>query len=176
MVDLPPYPSAGSPQRLIVGILRPWFSEFPHIKVGTLIPQDMSEAMPFVLVRTDRRTGRESGVSRDERFLRTARIGVEVFTSGLDAEATGYDIEESAQLAIFHAHRNQIVVPGVGSISAITSSTNIARVSDYATSTGVVQYASLPKGAVRHEAVYQFLVRPPVGGAKNNAFVPSRYS
>lgn len=172
--DLAPYPSFGSVQRLALGILRPWFSEH-NITVGTTIPADMSDKMPFMLVRADRRTGRESAVSKDERFMRTSLLSVEVFTSGLNAEQQGYQIEESAQLALFHAWRNQIAVPQAGSIAAITSSTDIARVSDYATSTGVVQYASLPKGAVRHEAVYQLLIRPPLGGVKND-YLPSRFS
>jgi hypothetical protein len=171
---LPPYPAFGPVSRLALGILRPWFGDL--VTIGTQIPADLSDKIPFMLVRADRRTGRESGVSADERFLRTSLLSVEVFTSGLSAESDGYDIEESARMAIFHAWRNQIVVPGAGSIAAITSTNDIARVSDYATSTGVVQYASLPKGSVRHEAVYQLLVRPPRKGSTGNRFIPSQYS
>ncbi|WP_051298078.1 hypothetical protein [Brevibacterium album] len=170
---LPPYPAFGPVARLGLGILRPWFGD--AVTIGTQIPADLSDKMPFILVRADRRTGRESGVSQDERFLRTSLLSVEAFTSGLNAESDGFDIEESARMAIYHAWRNQIVVPGAGSIAAITSTTDIARVSDYATSTGVVQYASLPKGTVRHEGVYQLLVRPPKGGTANR-FIPSQYA
>ena len=172
MSDLVLYPAFGSVQRIGVGLLRPWFARTGvDIRVGTLIPENLDGKLPFVLVRSDRRTGRESRTSRDERFLRTALLTVEVFTNGLNAEDDGYDIEESARLCLWDAWRRQVVVPDGGVISSIVASTDIARVSDYATSTGVVQYASLPKNTVRHEAVYQVMVRPPQ--STENLFIPA---
>lgn len=170
------FPAFGPVHRLGLGIIRDWFAgvrdENRPITVGSRIPADLSEKMPFVMVRSDRRSGMESAQSRDERFLKASKLSIETFTTGLDAENDGYDIQESIRLAIWQAWQDQKVVPDAGSISSIVASTEAALVSDYATSTGVVQYASLPKGAARTEAIYQVLVRPPDQATLTNPFIP----
>ena len=170
------YPAFGPVHRLGLGIVRDWFAgvkdEGRPVTIGSRIPSDLSEKMPFVMVRADRRSGMESAASRDERFLKATKISVETFTTGLNAENDGYDIQESIRLAFWQAWREQKVVDDAGSISQIVASTEAALVSDYATSTGVVQYASLPKGAARTEAIYQVLVRPPAQATLTNHFIP----
>ena len=167
------YPAFGSPQRLVLYVLREWFKDTDYgLHIATLMPNDFDGRLPFVLVRSNQRTGNEGVRSADERFMRTVSIGIETITTGLNAENDGYELQESCRLALLWAQREQLTIPGVGSIASFIRSNDISRVSDYATSTGVVQYASLPKGAVRHEAIYQMMMRPPLGGASNK-YLPS---
>lgn len=174
------YPAFGPIHRLGLGIIRPWFDglevEGRPVTVGSRIPADMSDMMPFVMIRADRRSGKETTRSRDERFLKASLLSIETFTTGLNAENDGYDLQESCRLALWQAWDNQVSIPDAGSLAAIVSSSEAALVSDYATSTGVVQYASLPKNAARTEAIYQVFVRPPERDSLNNAFIPSHSS
>lgn len=173
------YPTFGPIHRLGLGIIRDWFDGMEvdgrPITVGSRIPADLSDSMPFVMVRADRRSGAQTTRSDDERFLKASLLSIETFTVGLNAENDGYDIQESCRLALWNAWRNQVSVPGAGSVSQLVSSSEAALVSDYATSTGVVQYASLPKGAARTEAIFQLYVRPPAQSTVSNAFIPSQY-
>lgn len=174
------YPAFGPIHRLGIGVIREWFAgmevEGRPITVGSRIPADMSDKLPFVMVRADRRSGKETTRSKDERFLQASLLSVETFTTGVNAESDGYDIQESCRLALWGAWRDQISIPDAGSIAAIESSSGAALVSDYATSTGVVQYASLPKAAARTEAIYQLFVRPPSQSTIVNPFIPSHSS
>ena len=61
--------------------------------------------------------------------------------------------------------------PDLGYLNHMNLWSQAARVSDYATSTGVVQYASLPNGVVRYESIYQFIVRPVERGMTDNPFL-----
>lgn len=170
------YPAFGPIHRLGLGILRPWFAGVVvgggPVHVGSLIPENMSSKLPFIMVRSDRRSGLAIRASDDERFMKSSRLSIETFTSGLNAENDGYDIQESVRLALWDAWSKQTTVPDAGSISTILSASEAARVTDYATSTGVVQYASLPKGAVRTEAIYEVFVRPPEQSSIKNPFIP----
>ena len=173
------YPAFGPVHRLGVRVIRDWFAGIEHdgrpVTVGTRIPSDMSEAIPFVMVRSDRRSGKETTRSRDERFLKASLLSIETFTTVVNAENDGYDLQESCRLALWNAWHEQISIPDGGSIAHIVSSSEAALVSDYATSTGVVQYASLPKNAARTEAIYQLFLRPPVQDTIVNPFIPSQY-
>lgn len=173
------YPAFGPIHRLGLAVLRDWFAGVVvngrPIRVGSRIPEDLSEYMPFVMVRADRRSGAATSSSSDERFIKTSLLSIETFTTGVNAENDGYDLQESCRLALWEAWRNQTTIPDAGSISRVISSSEAALVSDYATSTGVVQYASLPKGAARTEAIYQLYVRPPGRETVTNPFIPSQH-
>lgn len=173
------YPAFGPIHRLALGIIRDWFAGLEHddrpVTIGSRIPDDMSDKIPFVMVRSDRRSGKEAYRSADERFLKASLLSIETFTSGVNAENDGYDLQESCRLALWSAWREQKTVPDGGSISSIVSSSEAALVSDFATSTGVVQYASLPKNAARTEAIHQLFVRPPVQETIVNPFIPSHH-
>lgn len=172
------YPAFGPVHRLALGIIRDWFDGVTHdgrpVTVGSRIPDDMSESIPFVMVRADRRSGKEAYRSSDERFLKASLLSIETFTSGVNAENDGYDLQESCRLALWNAWLEQKTIPDGGSISSIVSSSESALVSDFATSTGVVQYASMPKNAARTEAIYQLFVRPPEQATIANPFIPSQ--
>lgn len=173
------YPAFGPVHRLGLRVIRDWFAGLEHdsrpVTVGSRIPADMSESIPFVMVRADRRSGDHVRSSDDERFMRSSLLSIETFTTGVNAENDGYDIQESCRLALWNAWIKQTVVDGAGSIARINSSSEAALVSDFATSTGVVQYASLPKNAARTEAIYQLFLRPPPQDTVSNPFIPSQY-
>lgn len=168
------YPVFGHPQVLGKRILDHWFKGLPEGRkplVVTQIPYDLEGKLPMVMVRSDRRSGDPITGSRDGRFIQSAPLSIETFTNGVDAEDDGYQLAESCRLALFWAWRKQYRVPGVGVLNKIGHVGAIARVSDFATSTGVVQYASLPKSAVRHEMNMRVIIRPD-GGNTTNMFVP----
>lgn len=173
------YPAFGPVHRLGLAIVRDWLEGVTHdgvpITVGSRIPADMSDKLPFVMVRADRRSGGQTRQSGDERFLRSSLLSIETFTVGVNAENDGYALQESIRLALWQAWRDQVTVPDAGSISTIISSSDAALVSDYATSTGVVQYASLPKNAARTEQIFQIFIRPPRQDTIVNPFIPSQH-
>lgn len=169
------YPAFGHPQMLVREILIRWFASVPDDRrplVVTKIPGDLEDKLPMVMVRSDRRSGDPIGQSRDDRFVRAVPVSIETFTAGVNAEDDGFQLGESCRLALHWAWRNQVSVPGFGSINKISQMTSVARVSDFATSTGIVQYASLPKSAVRHEMNLRALIRPD-SGPETNMFVPN---
>lgn len=177
MADL--YPAFGPVHRLGLKIVRDWLDGITHdgvpITIGSRIPENMSDALPFVMVRSDRRSGGQTRRSGDERFIRSSLLSIETFTVGVNAENDGYGLQESIRLGLWQAWRDQVSVPDAGSISQLISSSDAALVSDYATSTGVVQYASLPKNAARTEQIFQVFVRPPRQDTIVNPFIPDHH-
>ena len=161
-------PTFGSVDDLLLGIFRPFF-DGQDVHVGTLFSSAIEP--PLVIVRRERRSGTASVDSDDDRFIQPAIVSVNTITSGPDADMLGEQLQEACRIAIREAQQNQIVVPGGGSISAITNSIEPSRVSDWATSTGVVQYAALPKGWVRYESVYRLLIRPPDQTTVTNRYI-----
>jgi len=161
----------GSVDDLMVTVLKDFFTG-QDIHIGTLFSSAL--APPIIIVRRERRSGQASIDSDDDRFIQSAIVSVNTITSGPDADLMGEELQEACRIAIREAQQNQTSVPGKGSISAITNSIEPSRVSDWATSTGVQQYASLPKGWTRYESVYRFLIRPPDQTQVTNRYVPSR--
>lgn len=140
------------------------------VHVHTTFSEDM--ALPAVVARRDRRSGTIALQSRDDRFLQPAILMVSTLTTGPDADAEGEQLQEACRHALRNAQQQQLTFPGCGSIAVIEGSTHPAKVSDWQTATTVVQYASLPKGAVRYEAIYRLLVRPPDQSTIHNPFKP----
>lgn len=158
----------GSAEELLLGILRQFF-EGKNVHVGTLFSPGLEP--PFVMVRRERRSGSVGLRDYDDRHLQSAIISINTVTSGIDADELCEELQEACRVAIRQAQQNQVTVPGAGHIASIYSSVTPSRVSDWATSTGVVQYAALPKGWVRYEAVYLLLIRPPDQALVNNRYI-----
>lgn len=158
-------PTFGSVDDLMVNIMKTFFEGHPDVHVGTLFASALEP--PIVIVRRERRSGQASIDADDDRFIQSAIVSVNTITSGPDADQLGEQLQEACRIAIREAQQNQVTFPGCGHISAITNSVEPSRVSDWATSTGVVQYASLPKGWTRFESVYRLLVRPPLDHVPN---------
>jgi hypothetical protein len=162
-------PVFGSTDGLLMAIFRDFFIG-QDIQIGTLFVEDM--ATPAIVARRERRSGNGASPSRDSRYMDPAIVSINTLTSGLEAEGDGADLQEMCRIALMQAQLEQKVYPGLGHISVIENSTPASRVSDWATSTGIVQYATLPKGVVRYESVFRLLIRPPVSGSVNNRFRP----
>jgi hypothetical protein len=161
-------PEFGSADELFVEIFRRFFVG-QAIEIATVYQEGMT--VPIIETRRERRSGTMGLGTKDERFLRSAVMTVNVMCAGIDADEDAEQLSEMCYNALLEAQQNQIVIPGRGHIADIKNSSTIAREADWATSTGSVQYASLPKGTVRYETIYRVLFRPPVGGA-NNKFAP----
>lgn len=161
-------PQFGSADEIFVGVLKRYFAG-QAIEVATIYQEGMT--LPMVETRRERRSGTMGLGTKDERFLRSAVMVVNCLVSGINAEQEAEQLSEACYNALLEAMVNQIVIPGKGHISDIKNSSTIASEPDWATSTGSVQYAQLPKGTVRYETIYRVLFRPPRGGA-NNPFIP----
>lgn len=161
-------PIFGSVDELLLGVLRNALAD-DQVHIGTLYSEGLTP--PIVIVRRDRRSGSLGLENDDDRFMQSAVVSVNTLTAGENADEDGEELHEACRIAIREAHLNQTVIPGCGHIAAVLNSITPARVSDWATSSGAVQYASLPKGWVRFESVYRLLIRPPDQSTVNNRFI-----
>jgi hypothetical protein len=164
-------PVFGSVDDLMIALLKDFF-DGQDIHIGTLYASALEP--PIIIARRERRSGQASIDSTDDRFIQSAIISINTITSGPDADQIGEELQEACRIAIREAQQNQTVFPGLGSISSITNSIEPSRVADWATSTGQVQYASLPKGWTRFESVYRLLIRSPHTTPVSNRFVTNR--
>jgi hypothetical protein len=162
-------PTFGSVDELMLTLFQQFF-DGQDVVVGTLFASHLEP--PFVIVRRERRSGTASVDATDDRYILPAIVSVNTITSGPDADQLGEELQEACRIAIREAQQNQTYIEGCGSISAITNAIEPSRVADWATSTGVVQYASLPKGWTRYEAVYRLLIRPPDQASVSNRYMP----
>ena len=133
-----------------------------------------SESMqvPAIVARRDRRSGTLALHSQDDRFMQPVILMVSTITDGPDADEMAEELQEMCRYALRQAQQLQVSIPGCGSIAVLEASTHPAKVSDWQTSTSVVQYASLPKGAVRYESIFRLLIRPPAQDTITNRFKP----
>lgn len=150
-------PVFGSLERLALGIFDPFF-EGMGVTVTPLFQEGMT--LPVVMARNDTASGSTGAYRSDFRFLRPVVLSVDTITAGINADDEASQLQEACRIALQEAWEKQITVPGVGYISKIENSTMASRKSDWATSTGPVQYASLPRGAMRYESNYRLLIRP----------------
>jgi len=140
----------------------------PYVQVVSTYQQNIQP--PAVLAINTRRTGLDAYGNNDEMFMRSAVMEINTFTDGADAETDGVNLQESVKQALVRAHLKQIHYPGLGIINHISSPLTATRQTDWATATGPVQYSKLPEGAVRYEARYKMIIRPPY--EHYNQFLP----
>lgn len=161
-------PIFGSADELMLGILRPFFAG-QEVHIGTLFASGLEP--PVIIARRERRSGTQVIDVRDDRFVQAAVVSINTITAGIDADEIGEELQEACRIAIRQAVINQTVVPGAGHITRLENAIVPSRVADWATSTGVVQYSSLPKGWVRYESVYRLIIAPPSQELSTNRFV-----
>jgi hypothetical protein len=138
---------------LMLAILR---DGLPGIQVNSLIAKD--QTFPLVLVRRDPSFGNWQG---DTRFLDAARVAVHAFCQDPDGDEDAAILSEAVRVVIRDAWLSQKVVPSRGHITRVDLASAPRRVTDWATSTGPVQYADLPTGVWRYEATYDIEIRKP---------------
>lgn len=174
-----PIPEYGPSEDLLLRILRSYFYEDPYRfdpppgsdapNIGTLIPDDTR--FPYILVRRDRRSGGQNITARNEKFIQSMVVTFETFCQGIEGDNDNTLIQEAIRHAVLTAVDGQAGWPDLGYLNRAAVWSQPARVSDHATSTGVVQYASLPQNVVRYESIYQMLVRPVEAHGTKNRFL-----
>lgn len=127
----------------------------PDIPVTSLI-EDEPLRPYFIVVR---RVPSFSQWDGDPRFVDIARFSVHVFAADPDGDEKGALISEAVRNVMREAERTQKKIPGVGWVSKIKMMAEPARVTDWATSSGPVQYADLPTGMWRYETQYRIEIR-----------------
>jgi hypothetical protein len=162
-------PFFGSVDELVRVVFEQFFAG-QDVNIYTLFSENMQT--PAIVARRERRSGTLALQSRDDRFMQPAIIMVSTITDGPDADEMGEELQEMCRYALRQAQQLQVSIPGCGSIAVLEGSTHPAKVADWQTSTSVVQYASLPKNAVRYEAIYRLLIRPPDQNTITNRFKP----
>lgn len=163
----PPY--FGSVDELLRSIFTQFFAG-QDVHVYTTFQENMQT--PAIIARRDRKSGTLALATRDDRFMQSAIIMVSTITEGPDADEMGEELQEMCRYALRQAQQLQVSVPGCGSIAVYEESMHPSKVADWQTSTSVVQYASLPKNAVRYESVARLLCRPPDQNTITNRFKP----
>jgi hypothetical protein len=162
-------PHFGSVDDLVREVLEKFFAG-QDVHVYTTFSEHMQT--PAIVARRERRSGTLALASKDDRFMQPAIIMISTVTSGVDADQEGEELQEMCRYALRQAHQLQLEIPGCGSIAALEISTHPSKVSDWQTSTSVVQYASLPKNACRYEQIARLLIRPPAQDTITNRFKP----
>lgn len=127
------------------------------IPVNITIPAD--PVIPFVLVRRLSGLGNWDGDSRG--LIDVARMAIHVYTDGINGEAAAEALSEIIRDELHRAWMNHWKDPELGTLVKIKMKEEPTRASDWATSSGPVQYADLPSGAWRYETRYEARIKPP---------------
>lgn len=138
---------------LMLAVLR---DGLPGIQVQSLIAKN--QTFPLVLARRDPSFGNWAG---DTRFLDAARVAVHCFCEDPDGDEDAAILSEAVRVVLRDAWLKQTVYPGRGHITRVDLAAAPRRQTDWATSSGPVQYADLPTGVWRYEATYDIEIRKP---------------
>lgn len=147
----------GPVEDLALTILRDYFKD-ADVNVASVFREDMR--LPAVVARQDKKSGTSNVYATDPRFNRVSLVSIDVICEGPDADQDAPMLHEAVKDAFMRAWFDQTTVEGVGYIQKIENIGTPSRSSDWATSTGVVQYASLPQGAVRYDNTMRIFIRP----------------
>lgn len=156
LYDLVDFPAV---ENLILPLLR---EAIPDVPIYSTIPEGVDE-IPYVLARKHFTQQWWAGDNRG--FINDVWLKVETFTQDpgfVDATTPGGDDQGSVLSEIVRkALRDSVgkVVPGVGHIAQFQVINDARRAADWTTATGPVQYADLPLGTWRYEAIYRLRTR-----------------
>lgn len=162
-------PNFGPVEDLLLNILRDYFSG-TDITVASVFREGMT--LPAIVARQDKKSGTSNIYASDPRFFRVALVSVDVVCEGPDADQDASLLHEAVKDALVNAWFSQLIVEGVGYIAKIENIGTPSRSADWATSTGVVQYASLPQGAVRFDNTFRLFIRPDQDQTRAREFNP----
>lgn len=129
---------------------------FPELRFETFVPETLT--YPMI---TGARFASQGVWSGDPRFIDSGPVRINVFCAGPDADVEAFLISEAIRVMMLEASLERWHFPGIGSIVNISMNTEPADVNDWATATGIVQFADLPEGVTRFETVYQMTIRRP---------------
>ncbi|MGI5530155.1 hypothetical protein ACQEVX_23030 [Streptomyces syringium] len=119
---------------------------------------DQHETFPLVLIRRDPSFGAWSG---DTRFTDIARVVVNAFAADPDGDQDAAILAEAVRVVLRDAWLKNDTTTGHGHITRVEMNSAPRRASDWATATGPVQFADLPTGIWRYEAIYDVRIRKP---------------
>lgn len=130
----------------------------PDVETVSLVPKK-ANLFPLILLRAYYNSASWHG---DERFFDTVMVSVHTFTEDPDGDQAGALLSEAVRVALRDAARAKKKVDGIGSLHSVKMTSRPRRVTDWATSTGPVQYADLPSGTYRYETIYRVTFRRPL--------------
>jgi hypothetical protein len=136
---------------MLLAILR---KGLPDIPVVSLIAERPPPA--FILIR---RMAGMGGWNGDPRFTDVGRFFVHTYTQDPDGDWKGAVLSEAIRVVLRKAWMEHWSFPELGSVVEINLTNEPSRVTDWATSAGPVQYADLPTGFWRYEAIYSIQIR-----------------
>lgn len=125
------------------------------IPVYTLIP----EHPPFPFVMARRLGNQVVNWNGDPRFVDHARFSVQAFATDPDGDEKAALISEAIRVILRGHWLAHTTLQGLGSVAKLTMASAPTRVTDWATSTGPVQYADLPTDVWRYETQYNLWFR-----------------
>lgn len=132
----------------------------PDVPIYALIPFDQFPIDDF-FIQVRRITG-QGYWSGDDRFIDSGGIAVHVFAKGPNADQVAALVSEAVRVALRDAARNRRWFPGLGGLIKVRLDDEPVRKTDWATSSGPVQFADLPAGYQRYETRYSVWVRKPL--------------
>ena len=132
--------------------------KLPDLPCYSLIPLDTSDTPFFAVYRRVPFVGAWNG---DHRFIDHANLVAHVFTKDPNADEKGALISEAIRQSFWEAGREQKEYPGLGHLISVRMPTEPTRQTDWATSSGPVQYADLPLGFFRYQTNYTWKIRRP---------------
>lgn len=141
---------------LILTVLR---EGLPGVPIFTLIPMDIKDMEFFVMIRRVPTMGNWRG---DPRFMDHITISVQIFTKDPDADEKAALIGEAIRVTLFEAAKAQKVYPYLGWLKSARMDEGPSRQTDWASTTGPVQYADLPAGIARYQATFSVRARRPI--------------
>lgn len=138
---------------IVLAILR---EGLPDIPIYSLIPEATPEH--FILVRRLTSLGDWEG---DPRFTDAGRFVVHAYTADPDGDYKGAVLSEAVRVVLRNAGTGtrKWSDPELGSVISISMTSEPSRQTDWATSSGPVQYADLPTGYWRYESLYSIQIR-----------------
>lgn len=140
---------------VFLSILRPILQP-AGIKVHARVPP--RPELPFVLVRKISSMGDWKGDPRG--LVNRARMAVHCYTQDPNGDIKGAILGEIVGSILADASNDHWSSLTLGNVAKIEMTSEPTRQTDWATSSGPVQYADLPAGAWRYEAHYTAQVRP----------------
>lgn len=133
----------------------------PGVPVVTKIPLDA--AGRFILVRRIPEIGEyDVDISRRGQ-LDSADFAVHVYAEDPDGDEVASLISDAVVDVLSEAYLKHWSFEDLGSVNRVRMIQAPARVTDWATATGPVQYADLPTGDWRYEIRFRIRINPPRG-------------
>lgn len=136
---------------VILEVLR---RKLPDVPSFSMIPADPPEI--FILVRKDNPVPFHG---QEWTQIAVTRFVIDVFTTGPNGDEAGALLCEAIRVVFQEAWLENMHIPGKGWVSNIAMYGEGTRVADWATSAGPVQYADLPTGYWRFEAMFRLKFR-----------------